>query len=158
MIGSTIFLGTLFGVASTLSIPSHTLHERAGGPAFTPLTPNCTASEFPYTTMNLSTVQPKPEVKENFLTYQAYYGDVEYDREQESRGCIQQCNSWYPKECISVFWAEKLVIPKGYYGTPGGSLSTGCLFFKRLLKPEDFEVAPEGQAQEFYAANIECTP
>ena len=157
MLGSTILLGGLFSVASALTIPSEALHERAGGPAFVPLTPNCTAAQFLYTTLDGTTFQPKAEVKAESLTYQAYYGNGVYDREKETRGCVEQCNSWYPKECTSAFWAEDLVIPKGYYGTPGGSLSTGCLFFKRPLMAEDFEVAPEGQAERFYAANIECT-
>jgi hypothetical protein len=71
--------------------------------------------------------------------------------------CLEQCYGYgYHIECKTAFWAENLVVPAGYYGTPGGQLSTGCLFFGRELTSSDFVTAPVGQATDAFARNIAC--
>lgn len=71
--------------------------------------------------------------------------------------CLQQCYGYGgPVKCKSAFWAENIVIPAGYYGTPGGGLSTGCIMFQRPLESRDFVAAPAGQATDAFAGNIAC--
>ena len=71
--------------------------------------------------------------------------------------CLQQCYGYGNHvECKTAFWAENVVVPAGYYGTPGGQLSTGCIMFSRALESSDFVAAPEGQATDAFAGNIAC--
>jgi hypothetical protein len=71
--------------------------------------------------------------------------------------CLEQCYGYgYHVECKAAFWAENLVVPAGYYGTPGGQLSSGCLFFDRTLTSSDFITADAGQATDAFARNIVC--
>lgn len=71
--------------------------------------------------------------------------------------CLQQCYGYGTHvECKTAFWAENLVVPAGYYGTPGGQLSTGCLLFSQALTSSDFVAAPEGQATDAFAGTIAC--
>jgi hypothetical protein len=71
--------------------------------------------------------------------------------------CLEQCYGYGSHvECKAAFWAENLVIPAGYYGTPGGELSTGCLLFNSALDSNDFIIAPDGQATDGFVGNIDC--
>jgi hypothetical protein len=74
-----------------------------------------------------------------------------------SEQCLEQCYGYgYHVECKTAFWAENLVVPAGYYGTPGGQRSTGCLLFNRTLDNLDFVIAQETQAMNVVARNIKC--
>jgi hypothetical protein len=91
------------------------------------------------------------------LLYSAYYPSFSTNKTAMAEQCLQQCYGYgYHVECRTVFWAENLVVPAGYYGTPGGKLSTGCLLFNRTLLSSDFETAPEGQATDWFAASLAC--
>ena len=71
--------------------------------------------------------------------------------------CLEQCYGYgYHVECKTAYWAENVVMPAGYYGSSGGQLETACLMFNRTLVEDDFVVAPEGQATDAFAGNIQC--
>lgn len=71
--------------------------------------------------------------------------------------CLQQCYGYGNHvECKTAYWAENVVVPKGYYGSEGGYLATACLMFDRVLGVQDFVAAPEGQGTGAFAASIQC--
>ncbi|KAF2201484.1 hypothetical protein GQ43DRAFT_35400 [Delitschia confertaspora ATCC 74209] len=154
MLTSSIILPVLLGLTSALPT---TLNARAGGPAITPIPSTCSiTSPFPVDAAADQTFQLKEETRKSIL-YEAYYGDIDYDREAKSLECFQQCYGYgYHTECQGAYWAEKLIVPKGYYNTEGGVLSTGCLMFTRPLTAEDFVVAEPGRNIKAAAANIAC--
>jgi hypothetical protein len=154
MLASIIIFTSL--AAFTSALPSPTLSNRAGGPAISPIPSSCTVSN----------PLPTPEADESYipapstsdvLVYSAYYPSPSTDKTALALQCLQQCYGYGKKgDCVASYWAENIPTPPGYYGTPGGSLETGCLFFTRLLTAEDFVIAPEGQATSSSAGNIVC--
>jgi hypothetical protein len=74
-----------------------------------------------------------------------------------AKQCSEQCYGYGDHtECKAYYWAENIVVPAGYYGSAGGELSTGCLFFNKALTSDDFVAAAEGQATIASAGNIAC--
>ncbi|KAF2824193.1 hypothetical protein CC86DRAFT_51701 [Ophiobolus disseminans] len=128
---------------------------RAGGPAIVPLPSTCTVTN-PLPTSGATTYQPVP-LTSNALLYSAYYPSFSSNKTLMAEQCLQQCYGYGNHvECKTAFWAENIVVPAGYYGTPGGQLSTGCIMFSRTLTDSDFVAAPEGQATDAFAGNIAC--
>jgi hypothetical protein len=91
------------------------------------------------------------------VLYNAYYPSFSTNKTAMAEQCLQQCYGYGNHvECKTAFWAENIVVPAGYYGTPGGQLSTGCVLFSRTLESGDFVAAPEGQATDAFAGSIAC--
>jgi hypothetical protein len=158
MISTTISLlsiGALSTVANALAVTPGSITPRAGGPAIVPIPSTCTVSN-PLPTSVITSYQPAP-LTNDALLYTAYYSSFSTNKTVMAQQCFEQCYGYgYHVECKTAFWAENLVVPAGYYGMPGGQLSTGCLFFNRTLASEDFVPAPEGQATDARAVNIAC--
>ncbi|ORY00658.1 hypothetical protein BCR34DRAFT_494420 [Clohesyomyces aquaticus] len=155
MIAATLLFTALASLSTALPTSSK-LDARAGGPAIVPIPSSCAVTN-PYPTASSSsqTYTPGPSA-DNARGYYAYYPAFS-DIDSMQLQCLEQCYGYGNKgDCVSAFWAQNLPVPDGYYGSTGGPLMTGCLFFNRTLTPEDFVVAPEGQATTPYARNIQC--
>jgi hypothetical protein len=152
---SLLSIAALTNVANALPAITPGVAPRAGGPAITPIPSTCTVTN-PLPTSDSTSYQPAPSTKDDIL-YTAYYGSPSSNKTAMAQQCLEQCYGYgYHVECKTAFWAENLVVTEGYYGTPGGQLSTGCLFFDRALTSDDFVAAPEGQATNAFAGNIAC--
>ena len=152
---STIF--TAAAICSLASaLPTSDLISRAGGPAVKPIPANCTVTR-PLTPAAPPCYLPAPAATTTALLYSAYYPSFSSNTTQMALQCLQQCYGYgNPGQCKTAYWAENVVVPKGYYGTEGGYLSTACLMFDRALTGADFVAAPQGQATDAFAATIEC--
>ncbi|KAI8938363.1 hypothetical protein NX059_004258 [Plenodomus lindquistii] len=152
---SIVTLGTaLVSVGSALPT-ANTILARAGGPAIVPLPANCTVTSPLPITPGTSYI-PAPATNSEIL-YNAYYPSFTANRTLMAEQCLQQCYGYgYHVECKTAYWAENVPTPAGYYGTPGGDLSTACVLFTRALTAIDFVVAPMGQATDAFAGNIAC--
>ncbi|USP74665.1 uncharacterized protein yc1106_01939 [Curvularia clavata] len=142
----------LCSLASALALPTSNL-PRAGGPAIVPIPSTCTVTQPVAATPSFL---PAPATTAATL-YSAYYPSFSSNKTQMAQQCLQQCYGYGTHtECKTAYWAENVVIPKGYYGTEGGGLATACLMFDRELGQEDFVLAPEGQGTGAWAGVIEC--
>lgn len=123
---------------------------QAGGPPIIPVPAACTI----YDPLNHSKgYMPRPEFQQAHIAYHAYF---ETWREPSAvvLQCFQQCHGMFG--CKSAFSGSRIPISKGYYGSPGGTLETGCILFFEYLTPGDFVEAPRGEYQNISAANICC--
>jgi hypothetical protein len=153
----TSLLLTAAVAATTGALPAtiSNLVARGGGPAIVPIPPTCTVTN-PLPTSPSAAYQPAPSTSDALL-YEAYYPSFSTNKTLMAEQCLQQCYGYGTHvECKSAFWAENLVVPAGYKGTPGGQLLTGCIMFDRTLDGSDFVAAPEGQATDAVAGNIAC--
>lgn len=131
---------------------------RAGGPAIIPIPPSC-AITYPISAEPEDAgTNYKPNARANSsILYYMYYNSFLPNKTAEAERCLEQCYGYgLHTECKAAYWADNLIVPAGYYGTPGGQLSAGCVLFTRPLTAEDFEVAPEGQATHAFAGNLAC--
>ena len=72
-------------------------------------------------------------------------------------GFRQQCYGYgNTGDCKASFLGYRIPTPKGYLGTAGGELETGCLLFSAYLDPNTFVKAAAGQYVNATAANIYC--
>jgi hypothetical protein len=150
-----LFTAVIAATAAALPTASSNIVARAGGPAAVPIPSTCVVTN-PLPTSDAATYQPAPSTDSSRLYY-AYYGSFSDNKTAMAEQCLQQCYGYGgPIKCKATFWAENLVIPAGYYGTPGGGLSTGCIMFQRPLESGDFVPAPAGQATDAFAGNIAC--
>lgn len=130
----------------------------AGGPAAVPVPENCTVTNLTPTLghMRNESYIPTADARNDIL-YSAYYPSSSTNATAKSLQCLQQCHGYGDgSQCKTAFWAEKMPVPKGYYGSPGGQLDTACLFFTWKLSDVDFEAAPKGQALNAFAWSIQC--
>jgi hypothetical protein len=140
---------------SALPATTPNILARAGGPAIVPIPPTCSVTD-PLPASSSASYVPAPSTS-NALLYSAYYPSFSTNKTAMAQQCLEQCYGYgYHVECKTAFWAENIVVPAGYYGTAGGQLSTGCLFFNRPLMNGDFVPAPEGQGTHSFARNIAC--
>jgi hypothetical protein len=155
MLTQTILLTALAACAIALPTSNH-LRLRAGGPAIKPIPSTCNVTNpLPITDCD-STFLPGPSTNDAVLYY-AYYDSLSTNTTSLAEQCLQQCYGFGDStQCKAAFWAENMVVPAGYYGSPGGNLETACLMFNRALTSADFAAAPEGQATSPYAGNIKC--
>jgi hypothetical protein len=150
-------LSTAAFVALVGALPAvdRNILPRAGGPAIVPIPDSCTVTD-PLPTSQSVSYMPAPSTADALL-YNAYYSSFSTNKTAMAQQCLEQCYGYGEHiECKTAFWAENMVVPEGYYGSPGGQLSTGCLFFTRTLTSDDFVAAPEGQATDAFAGNIAC--
>lgn len=137
------------------AMPAAEVYARAGGPAIVPVPSTCTVTS-PLPTSPDTLYLPGPAAMSDLL-YSAYYSSFSSNKSAMAEQCLQQCYGYgYHVECKTEYWAENVEVPKGYYGSPGGQLSTACLLFKRPLTNGDFVAAPAGQATDASAGNIVC--
>ncbi|XPT00385.1 hypothetical protein M3J09_009539 [Ascochyta lentis] len=142
----------------TNALPAITPNVRAGGPAAVPVPSNCTITNLAPTLgqMRNQTYIPTAGANKNIL-YSSYYPSYSSNITTMSLQCLQQCHGYGDgSQCKASFWAENMVVPEGYYGSPGGQLETACLFFNQTMKDEDFVVTKGGQASNTFAWNLEC--
>lgn len=142
----------------SLSAP---LTTRAGGPAITPLSANCTLIDpLPHASQHpgngtINNYAPSAAAL-NSTVYQFYLSQpdfVTYEKRYEQ--CLEQCNGL--SGCVSVLFSDNAPTPKGYYGTEGGVPSVGCIMFGRYLVPGDFvAVSNSSLWTNETAANIYC--
>jgi len=151
-----LYLTLLLSIASAIPTPA-VLAPRAGGPAIVPIPETCrVATPLPIAKEGSTSYLPSPASGSDIL-YSAYYPSFSPNKTAMAQQCAQQCYGYgNHTECKTAYWAEKVVVPAGYYGTPGGQLSTACLFFTRPLSAADFTVAPAGQATGAFAGTIAC--
>jgi hypothetical protein len=155
MFTSTIFL-TAFAALSTALPASIDLTERAGGPASKPIPASCKIT-YPQTTIDSSNGFFTAESTKPALLYSAYYPSPSTNTTAMAQQCLQQCYGYGDStQCKAAYWAENVEVPKGYYGSPGGTYNTACLFYTRALTYADFVVAPQGKGTTPFAANIQC--
>jgi hypothetical protein len=142
-------------LASALPAINHDVVPRAGGPAIVPIPSTCSVTD-PLPSSQAVSYMPAPST-DDALLYSSYYPSFSTNKTVMAEQCAQSCYGYGTHvECKTAFWAENVVVPAGYYGSSGGQLSTGCLFFSRELASSDFVVAPEGQATDAFARNIAC--
>jgi hypothetical protein len=153
---SSLFATAAFAaLASALPAINRDILPRAGGPAIVPIPSTCSVTDALPSSPAVS-YMPGPST-DNALLYSSYYPSFTTDTAAMAEQCLDQCYGYGSHvECKSAFWAENVVVPAGYYGSPGGQLSTGCLFFSQALTESDFVAAPEGQATGAFARNIAC--
>jgi len=142
----------------TNALPAPVPAILAGGPAIVPIPSNCTVTNLAPTTGQMRNESYIPTLDaSNDILYSAYYPSPTTNATQMSLQCLQQCHGYGDgSQCKTAFWADKMPVPKGYYGSPGGQLENACLFFARTLTDEDFTAAPEGQASNAFAWGLEC--
>jgi hypothetical protein len=152
---------TLLATLLPLLAAASPLVERAGGPTSEPIPATCTViNSLPQAACGTSNVNGyKPDlafVKAN-LVYQAYF-DSGLSQADDAKQCEEQCYGFGTAgTCKSSFVGYQIPTPKGYMGTAGGQLETGCLLFKEYLTPLDFVLAPiEGRYLNATAASIYC--
>jgi hypothetical protein len=138
--------------------PAPTPNILAGGPAVTPIPSNCTITNLAPTLGQMRNESYVPTASAgNDILYSAYYPPPSVNTTTMSMQCLEQCHGYGDgSQCKTAFWAEKMPVPKGYYGTPGGQLETACLFFTRALGDDDFMAAPEGEASNAFAWSLQC--
>jgi len=152
---SLLSIAAFTALASALPAINHNILPRAGGPAIVPIPSTCAVTNALPASQGYSYI-PAPST-DDALLYSAYYPSFSTDTTVMAEQCANQCYGYGDHvECKTAFWAENLVVPAGYYGSTGGQLLTGCLFFTRALTSEDFVAAPEGQATDAVAKNIAC--
>ncbi|KAF1960837.1 hypothetical protein CC80DRAFT_265616 [Byssothecium circinans] len=145
---------TLF-TALTAALPTSHLTPRAGGPAILPIPSTCTVSNPRSATP--ATFLPSAELQSTALLYSAYYPSPTSNKTQLAEQCLQQCYGYGNHvECKAAFWAENVVVPPGYYGSPGGQLMTACLMYSRAVTEADFTQAPKGEGTDAYTRNLAC--
>lgn len=156
MLFSTVFASVALPVLAMAS----PIERRAGGPAITPIPSNCTVTNpLPHANHfcgngTVSGWEPSSEALQSKV-YQWYLSQPDFQSvNQRWGGCIDQCNGL--SGCKSAFMAYNAPTPKGYFGTQGGALEVGCLFFNRTLTPLDFVPAVKGQYVNATAGNIYC--
>lgn len=152
---SLLFIAAIATTASALPTTSSDIVARAGGPAAVPIPSSCVVTN-PLPTTDSVSYQPAPATDVD-RTYHVYYPSFSTNKTMMAQQCLEQCYGLGgPPGCKAAFWAENIVVPAGYYGTPGGQLSTGCIMFQRPLESTDFVPAPAGQATDAFAGNILC--
>ncbi|KAF2877402.1 hypothetical protein BDV95DRAFT_589993 [Massariosphaeria phaeospora] len=152
MLASTL----LFAAFAAAAPMSDHVHKRAGGPIAKPIPSTCTVTNPLPTSSGAETYQPAPATSDALL-YSAYYPSPSSNKTALAEQCLQQCYGYGDStQCKTVYWAENVVTPAGYRGSPGGALQTGCVFFNRTLVNADFVPAPAGQATDAFAGNIQC--
>lgn len=149
---STTLITAAFSLLASAHPTLDTVFPRAGGPAIVPIPSTCTVT---------SPLPRGPDTSylptSTAILYNAYYPSFTTNRTAMAEQCLQQCYGYgYHTECKTAYWADNVVVPEGYYGTPGGQLSTACLFFSEALSEIDFVVAPAGQGTDALAGNIVC--
>lgn len=147
---STLLLltGIVILPLTTLANPLPTVV--AGGPAIIPIPSSCTI----YNPLRyLDGYMPSPDFKDANLAYNAYF-DTEREPSAVALQCFQQCHGL--SGCKSAFYGTRIPTPEGYYDSPGGYLTNGCIMFTEYLAPRDFVPAPQGQYCNISAANIFC--
>ena len=150
-----LLTAALSATTSALPASKSNIIARAGAPVIDTIPSTCTIT-YPLPSAPATSYQPGPSAQADLL-YSQYYSLPGTENSKLAQQCLEQCYGYGTHvECKSAFWANNVVIPAGYYGTPGGDLSTGCLMFKRALTSEDFVVAPAGQATDAFAGNIAC--
>lgn len=155
MLASTLYLSAFAALAT--AVPTRTnLEARAGGPVAKPIPSTCTIA-YPIPTFNADPgYLPAPSTS-SALFYGAYYPSPSSNKTALAEQCLQQCYGYGDStECKAAYWAENVEVPKGYYGSPGGTYDTACLFYNRTLTTADFIVAPEGNGTTPYAADLSC--
>ncbi|KAH9883194.1 hypothetical protein J1614_000050 [Plenodomus biglobosus] len=155
MLSSVVILGAALASVVSAFPTANTIVTRAGGPAIVPIPKACTVtSPLPITTGTSYFPAPATEID---ILYSAYYTSFTTNKTAMAEQCLQQCYGYgYHTECKTAYWAENVPTPAGYFGTPGGGLSTACVFFTRALSADDFVLAPAGQATDAFAGNIAC--
>jgi len=149
----TIVLTTLVTLMSASPVMTK-VKPRAGGPIAQPIPSTCTVTNPLPSPIAAETYIPNAN---DVLLYSAYYSSPSSNKTALAEQCLQQCYGYGNKgECRTAYWAENVPVPAGYYGSPGGQLSTACLFYNETLVTTDFLVAPEGQATTPFAGNIQC--
>lgn len=123
-----------------------------------PIPSTCAVTNpLPNTSSNSNTSYIPAPSTNNDILYNAYYSSFSTNATEMATQCLQQCYGYGTHtECKTAFWAENMLVPKGYYGGEGGYLATGCVMFERELGAGDFEVAPEGQGKSAFAGTIKC--
>ncbi|KAF1939984.1 hypothetical protein EJ02DRAFT_456440 [Clathrospora elynae] len=150
---TTILAAALCSLA--FALPSSLIRPRAGGPAIIAIPSTCTVTN-PLVTASDASYQPAPATSDDLL-YSAYYTSFSTNKTEMANQCLEQCYGYgYHVECKTAYWAENVAVPAGYYGSTGGQLETACLMFSRVFTAEDFVAAPQGQATDAVAGNIEC--
>lgn len=155
---STVLLLAASMLSFSNALPVTTPTVRAGGPAAVPIPSNCTVTNLVPTLgqMRNQTYIPASSANNDIL-YSAYYPSYSSNTTRMSLHCLQQCHGYGGgDQCKTAFWAEEMVVPEGYYGSPGGQLETACLFFNRTLEESDFAIAPKGQASNAVAWSVVC--
>ncbi|KAK5163272.1 uncharacterized protein LTR77_010858 [Saxophila tyrrhenica] len=137
------------------------LVERAGGPASVPVPASCAViNPLPFANCGSSNVdgyKPNPDFVTDHLLYQAYFTSGQSQAE-DAQQCKEQCFGYgNPGQCKSSFIANQVPTPKGYYGTKGGQLETGCLLFDEYLSPLDFISSKAGRYVNATATDIYCS-
>jgi hypothetical protein len=142
-------------LVSALPVMNTVLITRAGGPAIISIPASCNITD-PLANQPSERYIPAATTK-SALLYSAYYSSLSTNKTAMSEQCLEQCYGYGNHvECKTAFWGENLVVPAGYYGTPGGQLSTGCLLFNQALDISDFVIAHESQVLNPVARNIKC--
>lgn len=153
---TSIYLTPLLSLLAAAS----PLVARAGGPTSDPIPATCTViNPLPHAacgTSNINGYKPRPAFVKANLLYQAYY-TTGLSQAEDAKQCKQQCYGYGTTgECKSSFVGYQVPTPKGWLGTEGGALETGCLLFKEYLTPLDFVVAAEGRYLNATATSIYC--
>lgn len=153
---TSIYLAALLPLLAATS----PLIERAGGPTSEPIPATCTViNPLPHAACGISNVngyKPDPAFAKANLLYEAYF-TTGLSQAEDAKQCKQQCYGYGTTgECKSSFVGYQVPTPKGYQGTTGGSLETGCLLFKEYLTPLDFVASAEGRYLNATAASIYC--
>lgn len=153
-----IILLTLILAVLTSSTP---LHPRAGGPTSTPIPSNCSQTNpLPrgkHHSHSVSGYKPDPDFSSLNLLYESYFDEPSRTDDQLAKQCFEQCYGYDDKnECISALSGKDIPVPKGYYGSPGGQLMTGCLLFKEYLNPGVFVESEKGTWVDMRGVDLSC--
>ncbi|KAF2180489.1 hypothetical protein K469DRAFT_692693 [Zopfia rhizophila CBS 207.26] len=153
MFASIIIITALATLTTALPTTSNKVEARAGGPVAKPIPSTCTVNG-PLPTGESHVPSPSTS---NALLYYAYYPSPSTNKTQMSQQCLEQCYGYGDStQCKTAYWAENMVVPAGYCGSPGGNLETGCLMFNRTLTSAEFIPSTPGQNTSPFAGNIQC--
>lgn len=155
---STLLLLGIITLSFANARPAPAPNILAGGPAATPIPSNCTITNLAPTMGQMRNESYVPTASaSNDILFSVYYPAPSTNTTTMSLQCLEQCHSYGDgSQCKTAFWAEKMPVLEGYYGSPGGQLETACLLFTRVLGDNDFMAASEGQASHAFAWSLRC--
>lgn len=145
----------------TAFVRSTPFHPRAGGPTSTPIPSDCTQTNpLPrprHHSDSVSGYKPDPDFSSLNLLYESYFEDPSLTDDQIVKQCFEQCYGYGDSnECISALSGKDIPLPKGYYGSPGGQLMTGCLLFKEYLNTGVFLESEKGTWVNLSGVDLSC--
>jgi hypothetical protein len=157
MMYSSLLVSSLAVLAAASPVQ---LNKRAGGPVGQPIPDDCSITNSLVDASSDSTYRVSADFKNANQVYSFYLpmDSDNGDHDKELQTCLEQCYGYgNDGDCVGVYLAYNVPLPKDYpYGT-AGSPSYGCQFFGKATEAGDFvKTANNSRYTDGQARNIAC--